>query len=90
MLKLPSHAVSAHLLVLTFLFVLLVHRSDLLVQEYVTVHRLFASPLHCLVELGCVSLVSGLSLICLPKSFSDLSSAAFLDLLITPKSKSWT
>jgi len=44
-------------------------------------HGLLASPLHGFVEMGGDSLVSGLSLVCLPQSFRDLGCAAFLDFL---------
>jgi len=68
-------------MVVEFLFVLLVDLSDLLVQEYVSVHGLFARSLHYLMELGCDSLVSGLSFMCFAKSLSDLSGEPLLDFL---------
>jgi len=40
---------------------------------------LFASSLHCFVEVRGDSLVSGLSLICFTKSFHDLGGQALLD-----------
>jgi len=71
----------AHLMGFEFPVVLLVDLSDLLVQEYVSVHGLFARSLHNLMELGCDSLVSGLSFICFAKSLSDLSAEGLLDIL---------
>jgi len=68
-------------MVFKFSFVLLVDSSDLLVQEYVSVHGLFTRSLHHLMELACDSLMSCLSFICFAKSLSDLSWEAFLDLL---------
>ena len=44
-------------------------------------HGLFASSLHCLVEMRGDSLMSGLLLICFTKSFCDLGCEAFLDFL---------
>jgi len=61
--------------------VLLIYPNNLLVQESVPMYGLFASPLHGLVDMGGDSLVSGLSLVCLPQSFCDLASEASLDRL---------
>jgi len=68
-------------MIFEFPFVFLVDSSDLLVQEYVLVHRLFARSLHHLMDLGCDRLVSGLLFICFAKSLCELSGEALLDFL---------
>jgi len=62
-------------------FMLFVYSNNLLVEEYVPMHGLFASSLHCFMEVRGDSLMSGLSLICFTKSFRDLGGEVLLDLL---------
>jgi len=47
-------------------------------------HGLFASSLHCFMEMAGDSLMAGLSLICSPQSFRDQGCKAFMDLLRLP------
>jgi len=81
LLKLPSHEVNAYLMIFEFLFVLLINRSYPFVQGQVLMNGLFISPLPCFMELGCDTLMSGMSHIGLPQTFSYMGRETFLDLL---------
>jgi len=63
---------------------LFVYSNNLLVEEYVPMHGLFASSSPYFVKVRGDRRMSGLSLICFTKSFSDLGGEAFLDLLRFP------
>jgi len=60
---------------------LLVYPNDLLVQQLVSMYGLCLGSLHCFMELGCNSLVSGCSIICLSYPSSELGCEALLDFL---------